>query len=138
MAASFQEAAVAPKLVRPGRESGGSPKSEKHWRDALRVALMRTDDGADERPRIYRIADRLVLMALDGDMEAIKEIGDRIDGKVSQQITVAPTEAMQQIIVTWAAAQNAKVIDVGTSSGDSVGHNTVHASPAVSSAPRPD
>lgn len=127
---------MAPKLVRPGREVGGSPKSEKHWRDALRVALMRTDEGDDQRPRIYRIADRLVLMALDGDMEAIKEIGDRIDGKVSQQITVEPNDAMQQIIVTWAAAQNAKVIDVSTGSGDSVGHNTVHASPAIPPAPR--
>lgn len=129
---------MAPKLVRPGRESGGSPKSEKHWRDALRLALMRTDDGEDPRPRIYRIADRLVLMALDGDMEAIKEIGDRIDGKVSQQITVAPNEAMQQIIVTWAAAQNAKVIDVGSGSGDSVGSHTVHAPPAISAAAQSD
>lgn len=118
---------------------GGSYKSEKVWRDALRVALMRTDKGEDQRPRIYRIADRLVLMALDGDMEAIREIGDRIDGKVTQQIDIAPSEAMQQIIVTWAQAQQAtKLIDVTTKSGDSVGDDTVHAPTAIPAASRPD
>lgn len=116
---------------------GGSIKHEKHWRDALRVALMRTDEGEDPRPRLYRIAERVVLMALDGDMQAIKEIGDRIDGRVPQQVEL-PQDVMQQIVVTWARAQPAIIDHDNADSGDSIGDNTVHAAPALPAAARQD
>jgi len=59
-------------------------KPDKLMRDALRVALHREAVDADGKPtkRLNIIADRLVEAAMDGDMTAIREIFDRIDGKV--------------------------------------------------------
>lgn len=114
---------------------GGSTKSEKHWRDALRVALMRTDEG-DPRPRLARIAERVVLMAVEGDMQAVKEIGDRIDGRVPQQVDL-PQDVMQQIVVTWARSQPA-IIDADQQSGDSISDDTVRAPTAIPAPPRED
>lgn len=121
------------------RPKGASPDlygRDKHWRDALRVAVMRTDPGKDPRPRLYRIAERVVQMALDGDMQAIKEIGDRIDGRVQQQVEL-PQDVMQQIVVTWARAQPA-IIDADTATGNGDRDDTVHASPAIPPPPRQD
>lgn len=64
--------------------SGGA-KPDKLWRDALMVAIKRAGDN-DPRPYIARIAERCVDMAVAGDMQAIKEIGDRLDGKPAQAV----------------------------------------------------
>lgn len=62
-------------------------KSEKLWRDALMLALNRADSkGDDKRKYIARIAEKTVMKATEGDMMAIKEIGDRLDGKAAQSI----------------------------------------------------
>jgi len=59
-------------------------KGEKHWRDAVRLAVNESVDGdAEGRKKLRVIADKLVELALDGDMNAIKEIGDRMDGKAT-------------------------------------------------------
>lgn len=46
---------------------------------------MREANGADGKPtkRLNIIADRLVKLAMSGDMAAIKEVFDRIDGKLT-------------------------------------------------------
>ena len=61
---------------------GGRPK-DKPWRDALRLALF---DG-DKAP-LRDIAESVVKLAREGDMEAIKEIGNRLDGKPHQSMDV--------------------------------------------------
>lgn len=55
-------------------------------RDALMLELKREDliDGEKVR-RARRVAASLVNKALEGDVSAIKEINDRVDGKVAQQ-----------------------------------------------------
>lgn len=61
-------------------------KGEKFWADAVRRAVNRRLDGVEGNPKkIEAIADRLVEAAMDGDIQAIKEIGDRLDGKATQQ-----------------------------------------------------
>jgi hypothetical protein len=59
----------------------GSVKRQKAFTDALRVALL---SGGGRRLRI--IADKLAEMAEGGDLQAIKEVGDRLDGKCAQTI----------------------------------------------------
>ena len=50
------------------------------------VAVKRADEnGEDKRPYIARLAEKCVATALEGDMQAMKEIGDRLDGKPKQQ-----------------------------------------------------
>lgn len=61
-----------------GNPTGG--RKDKPWRDALSIALK---DGDGQKLR--RIADKVVSLASEGDMAAVKEIADRMDGKVPQQ-----------------------------------------------------
>ena len=67
------------------------PKSDKLWSDAVRIAAMRegTDNEGKVRKKLNILADNLLDAALAGDMAAVKEIGDRIDGKPKQQTAVS-------------------------------------------------
>jgi hypothetical protein len=58
-------------------------KAEKPFRDALRMALK--EAGEDHRA-LRIIAAKLIEKAQEGDMQAIKELADRTDGKVAQAI----------------------------------------------------
>ncbi len=63
------------------------PYIDKPFRDALRVAVKRKQtDGAQGKTKLDRIAAQLVKEAVDGDVPAIKEVADRLDGKVAQAI----------------------------------------------------
>lgn len=58
-------------------------KQEKPFRDALRIELA----AAEKNGRGLRaIAKKLIEAAEEGKMDAIKELGDRIDGKVPQAV----------------------------------------------------
>ena len=60
-------------------------KGEKIWADAVRRAVSRRMEGEEGKPqKIERLADKLVDMALEGDTQALKEVGDRLDGKPTQ------------------------------------------------------
>ena len=72
-------------LARP--HTIGGHKTDKLFRDAIMLAVKRSDEtGEDPRPYLARIAEACVQKALGGDMAAIKEIGDRLDGKPKQQV----------------------------------------------------
>lgn len=68
-----------------GRQTG---KSLKVWRDALDRELRRPVDPAmaGSPKRLEGVARACVEAALKGDMQAIAEIGNRIDGKVTQVV----------------------------------------------------
>jgi hypothetical protein len=59
----------------------GAVNRQKPFTDMLRVALL---SGGGRRLRV--ITDKLAAMAEAGDLSAIKEVGDRLDGKPSQVI----------------------------------------------------
>ena len=59
----------------------GSVNREKPFTDMLRVALL---TGGGRRLRV--IADKLVEKAEQGDLQAIREVMDRLDGKAVQSI----------------------------------------------------
>ncbi len=60
-------------------------RTPKLFRDALMIALKRA--AADGVEAIQEVADGLVAKAIaDRDVQAIREIADRIDGKVPQAI----------------------------------------------------
>ncbi|HWF95805.1 MAG TPA: hypothetical protein VG291_12685 [Xanthobacteraceae bacterium] len=68
-------------MTTPARTTGGKPFTR-----ALLAALEESAPGADV-PNLRRIVDNLIGKAIDGDLSAIREIFDRIDGK-------APTAAV--------------------------------------------
>lgn len=73
---------------KPGR-SGTNRGTEKPFADAVRIACSEVHAGnAAGKKKLRLIAEKLVEMAIDGDMEAIKEISNRIDGRAAQQVAV--------------------------------------------------
>lgn len=70
----------------PGNKEGQKRWKDKPWADALRLAVNREDE--DGRRRLAKIAEQCAAAAEAGDMQAIKEIGDRLDGKPAQESTV--------------------------------------------------
>ncbi len=64
-------------------------KPDKIWSDALRRAVFRKSDTDKGKKRIEVMADKCARMAETGDMAAIREIGDRLDGKSPQYSEIA-------------------------------------------------
>lgn len=58
-------------------------KQEKPFRDALRMELLAA---GDDHKALRMIAAKLIEKATEGDMQAIKELADRTDGKVPQGV----------------------------------------------------
>lgn len=63
--------------------SGTNKGKDKPFRDALRMQIAAA--GEDQKA-LRDVADKLLDLARGGDMQAIKELADRIDGKVPQGI----------------------------------------------------
>ncbi len=65
-----------------GNANSGKRK-DKIWRDALNLEANREIDGEKQ---IVLAAKQLMLKVLAGDVQALKEFGDRMDGKPAQAI----------------------------------------------------
>ena len=73
--------------------NGGRPLSR-----ALIAALGETAPEL-EAPNLRRIVDRLIAKAIDGDLAAIREIFDRIDGKAAA--VGASSEEPKKVVFRW-------------------------------------
>lgn len=62
----------------------GGKRPEKMWREAIVRAVKRREAG-EGGPILERLADKMLDAALTGDLTALKEFGDRLDGKPAQQ-----------------------------------------------------
>jgi hypothetical protein len=56
---------------------------DKPFRDALRMEIA---SAGEDRKALRAVAQALLGKAMMGDVQAIKELGDRLDGKVAQSI----------------------------------------------------
>mgnify|MGYP003109054292 CR=1 FL=1 len=78
------------------------PKSDKIWSAAIHKAVheyeeVENEDGSKEKRRkINLLATNFVAMAIRGDVQAIKEIGDRLDGKPHQSVGVSNDDKTPQ------------------------------------------
>ena len=64
----------------PGNRNGAKSKP---WEAALLRRAMQNPN------QLARLAEKLFDMALEGDVQAMKELGDRLDGKARTEITGA-------------------------------------------------
>jgi hypothetical protein len=70
----------------------GSVNREKPFADVLRVALL-----SDGGRRLRIIADKLAEKAEQGDLQAIQQIADRLDGKPAQAIERHDAQSVRQL-----------------------------------------
>ena len=70
---------------------------DKPWSAAVRRALL-----ANDGQKLRALAEKLVEKALEGDIPAIKEIGDRMEGKPAQAIVGADGGPVTVEIVRFA------------------------------------
>jgi len=88
----------------------GSVNREKPFNDALRIALR------GDPLRLRRIADKLAALAEEGDLAAIRELADRLDGKPTQAIDRrdVPIEQLSdaelEIIISDGLAERQRVL----------------------------
>lgn len=85
--------------------SQGAPVGNKNatknrpWAEAINRALL-----AEDGKKLRALAERIIERALEGDVTALKEIGDRMDGKAAQAL-VGPNggpvqlESIKRVIV---------------------------------------
>lgn len=67
-------------------------KKGKAWAEAIRRAIREKCEGEDYEAKLATLAKKLVTAAEDGDLAALKEIGDRLDGKAMQQQEISGPE----------------------------------------------
>ena len=68
--------------AQPGNNNG---QKTRIWSDAIRKAVL-------SGKKLDSLANAIINAALSGDVAALREIGDRLEGKVVQQIANAPQE----------------------------------------------
>ena len=73
------------------RANPGGARKSKQWAEAIRKAALRPIDPKDEATHLDALAQQLIAKGLQGDTAALKEIGDRIDGKAIQSIEAEVT-----------------------------------------------
>ena len=104
-----------------GRKKGAIANRE--WSEALRRAVSElravAEDGKGPKIKaLVLLARKVVNRALDGDMTAAKEIGDRLDGRPTQGVELAvetPITKIERVIVdALPQVIEGEVIDVVT------------------------
>lgn len=87
-------------------------KPDKLMRDALLVVLHRAAVDADGKPtkRLNNVAAAIVTRAEEGDVAAIKEIFDRVDGRTPQAIIGGAPGEEPITIVTQTPRQRATAL----------------------------
>lgn len=69
-------------MAAPKGNTFGS-KTQRMWRDTLLRKCRQNPNALEE------IALKVIEMAKEGDMRAVKEIGDRLDGLPTQEVSVS-------------------------------------------------
>lgn len=79
--------------------------TDKPWRDAVRKAVSERYDSDEldrhgrpkRRQALFLMARKLVAAGMAGDISAIKEAADRLDGKATQGVTLDVAVAITHI-----------------------------------------
>ena len=73
----------------------------KQWQAAIERALDKRG-AMDRKAALDELAGKLLDKAGEGDMTALKELGDRLDGKPAQTIGGDPDQPPVKLEISWA------------------------------------
>jgi len=79
-----------------GNPTGAKPSP---WAEALRLCAQEVD--VSGRKRLRELAEKVFEMAIAGDMEAVKEIGNRLDGKPRQEVVAEVNSNVTVTDYSW-------------------------------------
>lgn len=101
--------------MNPTGKNGTGGADWHKWRSMLTLVLQeKTEDG---HTKLRHVADACVNAAMGGDMAAIKEIGDRMDGKPKQTLDIEATTMTHEerlgLLAQLAVAEVAEAEDAG-------------------------
>lgn len=88
----------------------GGRKANREWTDALRLAVKRTEG---DKTKLAQMAENTVEKAIAGEGWAVKEIGDRLEGKAMQAVEVSGTDGGPIEISDTEAARRIAAMLVG-------------------------
>ena len=86
----------------------GRPPKEKSFANMLNIAIKEAIEGT-AKTKLRAVADALVDKAMSGDVAAIKEVADRLDGKVPQGVIggeEGDNPIVQEIIIRGVSANS--------------------------------
>lgn len=66
--------------------SGGQPGNQNATKNKVWIAALNRAIAQDDGKRLRAAAERLLDLAAAGEIPALKELGDRLDGKPTQQL----------------------------------------------------
>ena len=89
-------------MAAPKRPNPVGAKSDKEWRNAIRKAVheLRAADEGDLARKVKAltlIARRLITRAVKGDVAAMKEIRDRLDGRPTVAVDMTVSEPITKV-----------------------------------------
>lgn len=79
---------MAGKGGQPGNNNAGK---NKPFAEAIERALLKRSK-VDQADALLKVAEQLIMSAESGDLQAIKELADRTDGKAMQSVAVNVSE----------------------------------------------
>ena len=87
----------------PRNNPSQGKKPDKLWHHAIMRAVKRPANEVipNDAPVLEVLAYRLVQKGLDLDVPALKELGDRLDGKPAQSIGLGQAEDLEPVKVKW-------------------------------------
>lgn len=76
-------------------------KENRLWGETIRRAVTQHNG-----KKLRDLADQLIKKAEEGDIQALRELGDRIDGKPAQAIVGPDNGPLQVMEVPWLPARS--------------------------------
>ena len=67
-------------------ERGGQPGNQNATKNKVWIGALNRAIAQDDGKRLREAAEKLIELAAAGDVAAIRELGDRLDGKPTQAI----------------------------------------------------
>jgi hypothetical protein len=83
-------------MQRGGQPGNQNPAAGKRWRLAIEKALEKRGPSMVEA--LAEVAEQLITKASEGDISALKELGDRIDGKSVQGVELSGKDGKDLVI----------------------------------------
>lgn len=81
-------------------------KKGKAWAEAIRRAIREKYEGEDYEAKLAKLARKLVDAADSSDMQALKEIGDRVDGKAHQTLEADVRGNLAEVLAGISSSNN--------------------------------